>query len=71
MALRAVAESKLGAATSLMVQGSASKENNVRIRKVVLSQDKHKIVDDVLNTKASYSSQKVKLRNKSRKSTRK
>jgi len=71
MALRAVAESKLGVATSLMVQGSASKENNVRIRKVVLSQDKHKIVDDVLNTKASYSSQKVKFRKKARKSTRK
>jgi hypothetical protein len=56
MALRAVAESKLGSATNLLVQRQTNKENNVRVRKVVLGQDKLKIVDDVLNTKSNYGS---------------
>ena len=56
MALRAVAESKLGSATNLLVQRQINKENSVRVRKVVLGQDKHKILDDVLNTKSSYGS---------------
>ena len=56
MALRAVAESKLGSSTNLLVQRQINKENNVRVRKVVLSQDKHKILDDVLNTKSGYGS---------------
>jgi len=66
MALRAVAESKLGKDTGLVVQRSASKENNIKLRKVILTQDKHKILEDVLNTKTNYSSFKGK-RNKSRK----
>ena len=56
MALRAVAESKLGSATNLFVQRQINKENSVRVRKVVLGHDKHKILDDVLNTKSSYGS---------------
>jgi hypothetical protein len=67
MALRAVAESKLGSATNILVQRSGSKENNVRVRKVILAQDKHKIFEDVLNTKSHYGSQKGKNRTKSRK----
>ena len=67
MALRAVAESKLGFGGNLLVQRQVSKENNVRVRKVVLGHDKHKILDDVLNTKVNYCSQKGKNRSKSRK----
>lgn len=64
MALRAVAESKLGSASSsLLLKKSGSKENTVRVRKIVLGQDQQKVLEDVLNTKQqNYHSNKSKKR---------
>jgi len=64
MALRAVAESKLGSASSsFILQKSGSKENAVRVRKIVLGSDKQKVLEDVLNTKQqNYHSNKSRKR---------